>query len=55
MMISHSRIQLGPIENKKVVGNPGEVYKLILEYLKNLSENPIQNDSINDPQPSTSR
>lgn len=44
-----SRVTINPLETESVINNPGEVNNDILEYLRNLSENPIQNN----PEPTT--
>lgn len=52
-----SRIQLNIHENESIINNPGDSNKEIVDYLRNLAENPTQNDPvpIGDPIPSTSK
>lgn len=38
---------MNALENEKMIGNLGEVDKNILEYLRNLVENPLEEQQIN--------
>lgn len=52
-----SRIQINALENESIINNPGEIDQDVLDYLKNLTENPVQNIPENDLPitPSTSK